>query len=737
MSNVLWDWVNAEQSALTDAGHVRLAALIDEVVDCVSRDDGPRADALAPEALALARSLNSPWLEVYFRHWHLQSRVLSRGEGLPALSEAIDLVDFAHRPAAASCPQSVCTVQDLSACYGNVDGPGYFEDRRRVIEETLARIEPSRSCFKCLSAQLADGLIQAERFAEVLAYIDRAEAAQLAAGVAVQVLECRVDALIGLGRFQEALDVNAAYGAELGSPTERLFRRIRQAHALAALGRAEEARAALPEYAEVSFAARNLIRWLDAVHALVRAGAYDNDEALGVLVQRSVRHLDSVGSNYDAVRLTAEAVELAVARRARAVARLLLEAMGPRIERLHVSLHGERLRAKAQALLEALAVDAAPPDGPREQGLEQALAAGNEGVIESARRLAELGFVDESARHLRAAFDRGERADALVMMLGHVLIERARPGELDAFLVELDQRPESASTAAFLRGLRAQRDGALVEASAHFRVVLAHNPEAQRSRSFLVRNAIDGGRFEEALALVDDAVARGCAHAGLYWEQLSAAAALARWDVHARAAAALELEVSESDGTWPVERMYCWIERRTRDDRVFVRRTGPVTGEVLSVTSPRSGRQRRGDRVVYRAEPLEAPRGNPPLYAYREVHVVAEGGFQTYALDGAHPGEARLDALSDAVSALGGDTSVRSAEAYEVKGPGGTVLPGVYLLVAVPASVSPAAVRAAIEGSLAGAEHPLCSLALAQAIGDAAYLAEVQAALEVYGLDGE
>lgn len=737
MTNVIWDWVNAEQRALTDAGHVRLAELIDEVVECVSRDDGPRADALAPEALALARALNSPWLEVYFRHWHLQSRVLSRGQGAPALSEAIDLVDFAHRPAAGACPQSVCTVQDLSACYGNVDGPGYFEERRRVIEETLARIEPSRACFRCLSSQLADGLIQCERFDEVLAYIDRAEAAQLAAGVAVDALESRVDALIGLERFQEALDVNTAYAQRSGTPTERLFRRIREAHALAGLGRAEEARAALPQHAEVATAARNLIRWLDAVHALVKAGAYDNDQALGVCIQRGVRQLDAEGSGYDAVRLTAVAVELAVARRARATARLALEAMGPRIERLQVAANGERLRVQAQARLDALPAEAAPPDGELERALEQPVAAGVDGVIAFAQRLASLGFVDESAQHLRVAFGGGERGDALVLTLGHVLLERSSPGELDTFLAELDERPQSASNAAFLRGLRAQREGALSEASAHFRVVLAHNPDAQRSRTFLVRNAIDGGRFDEALALVDEAVARNCAHAGLHWEQLAAAAALGRWDVHARAAEALELEVSAADGTWPHERMYCWIERRTRDDRVFVRRTGPVTGEVLSVTSPRTGRQRRGDRVVYRAEPLDAPRGDPPLYAYREVHLVAEGGFQTFPLDGAHPGGARLDALSDAIADLGGDTSVRSAEAYEVVGPGGAALPGVYLLIAVPGAVPPAAVRAAIEGALVGAEHPLCSLALARALGDAAYLAEVQAALELYELDGE
>ncbi len=93
--------------------------------------------------------------------------------------------------------------------------------------------------------------------------------------------------------------------------------------------------------------------------------------------------------------------------------------------------------------------------------------------------------------------------------------------------------------------------------------------------------------------------------------------------------------------------------------------------------------------------------------------------------------------LRDAIADLGGDTSVRSAEAYEVVGPGGAALPGVYLLIVVPGAVPPAAVRAAIEGALVGAEHPLCSLALARALGDAAYLAEVQAALEVYELDGE
>jgi hypothetical protein len=247
---------------------------------------------------------------------------------------------------------------------------------------------------------------------------------------------------------------------------------------------------------------------------------------------------------------------------------------------------------------------------------------------------------------------------------------------------------------------------------------------------------VDLGRFEEALATIDEAMARGWDHPGLHWERMAAAAALSRWDDVRGSADALELTFDGADGAWSHAGSYCLVEHRAPNDRVLVKRVTPVTGEVLSVTHPRAGRQRRGDRVVYRAEPLEPPR-EQSLFVYRLVHVLEEGRFETFPLDGAHPGEARLDALAEAIAGLGGTLSVRSAEAYEVTDPGGGTLPGVYMLVALPGAVPPAELARAVDRVMAGAAHPLLSRVLARAVGDAARLEAVEAGLAAYGLDGE
>ncbi len=51
-------------------------------------------DATYPEALALAREARNPWLEVFVRHWNLQSRVLHRHEVADWMSEAVSLLQF-------------------------------------------------------------------------------------------------------------------------------------------------------------------------------------------------------------------------------------------------------------------------------------------------------------------------------------------------------------------------------------------------------------------------------------------------------------------------------------------------------------------------------------------------------------------------------------------------------------------------------------------------------------------
>ena len=147
----IWQWVEQTENELIKSGNHCLVEFVNEIFIFCVNEEHAKVDALMPEALALTRQVNHSWLEIYFRHWHLQSRVLNRHEGKSALHEAVSLVEFAHREEAKDCPQTVCVIQDLSACYEKIDGPGFAEERKQVVKETLARINPSWPCFSCLS----------------------------------------------------------------------------------------------------------------------------------------------------------------------------------------------------------------------------------------------------------------------------------------------------------------------------------------------------------------------------------------------------------------------------------------------------------------------------------------------------------------------------------------------------------------------------------------------------------
>ena len=202
----IWRWVSNTRRKLRDSGHTRLAELMNELPSLVVDDQHARVDALVPEALALARAAREPWVEVFIRHWALQSQVLHRYEARERLAEAVSLLDFANRPETQGCPQSVCVTQDLATCYACADGPGYVKERLEVAAQTLARIDPTWPCYECISEEYASALQDDERHEEMLEWLQGQADRAVAAGVsnASRYVLKRAPSLVALGRSEEA-----------------------------------------------------------------------------------------------------------------------------------------------------------------------------------------------------------------------------------------------------------------------------------------------------------------------------------------------------------------------------------------------------------------------------------------------------------------------------------------------------------------------------------------------------
>jgi hypothetical protein len=345
----IWAWITATEATLREAGHERLADLLDEIPTAVCDDEHARADALVPEAVALARELRLPWVELFLRHWHLQSRVLHRLEVRGAQGESVSLLDFAHREETRECPQAICVVQDFAACHGLIDGPGFATERIGVCKETLARIGPRWPCFVCISGELADALVDAGDAEGSLALVHAQRAAMQAAGVRVddQLVSNEVLALIELDRPAEALAVVDRVLHRYSDDHTRNARKLLRAHALARLGRLAEASAALPLLEVVRETASHWQRWALVIEALVEGDAYPNDAELAGTLGSMLTQLADQGVLRGALEIGRIHAGLALARGAPETA---LEALAV-MERL---VPGLRAPASARAQLDTL-----------------------------------------------------------------------------------------------------------------------------------------------------------------------------------------------------------------------------------------------------------------------------------------------------------------------------------------------------------------------------------------------
>jgi tetratricopeptide (TPR) repeat protein len=745
----IWKWVTAAEAEARRTGSVRLAELINRLPTVVTEDAHAQVDALFPEALALARQAKSPWLEVFFRHWNLQSRIFHRCEPGEWLSESISLLEFAHREDTRECPQSVCVTQDVAGSYGRADGPGWASERKAVVLETLARIDPVWPCFTCLSTEYFLGLMDEERPEEALAWVEKQDAALVSAGQAHKrkyLLSERADALLALGRLPEALAVAEEAETQATTDHSRLEARILRARVLTRLGRTSEALEILPALSAVRSTPSHYGNWADALVHLMKAGAVHNDANLERTLLELAARLASTGAIRRAVRIEVQRAEAALERgqpRSALHACARLEALLPRLRKplgADETLH--RLRARAEAL-----TPERPPELPEsasallelaEEGPEEVLQLldaartrwpGERAVLvrAQAKALEQLGRGEEAEVALRSLLD----ADAhpppdVVHELGMNLLERRRFTELhalaDSVLAASGDTPLRVE-AYRLRARAALESGEKAAAKVPMRAMLELDPELRGTTLMLAALERDTGEREQALARLDGTVARWPEPGPHDWDRMLVATLLGRWDVVRASAARLGLELSGDSG--PVEEQWeaCRL-RYTEPDgtttEVWARRTGPVTARVFSIAMP-GAPQHVGDAVVFDATPLnEGPAEGEEeehSWLYPVVEVLRPGGYSVFALDGVGPGEEVIERMQEALAAYGARLSVRTAETYRLMTPEGEEVPGFYALLAVPPEADLGEVEAGLRRCAEGLPYPLLWPTLLEKVG--------------------
>lgn len=758
----IWKWVNQLQEELERNGNERLAALIDEIPRLVTNDEHAQVDAMVPEAISSSRQLKLPWLEIYFRHWYMQSRVSNRNEGHSALGEAVGAVEFAHREGNRECPQAVCSVHDLSICYGVIDGPGFAEERKKVVEETLARIDPSWPCFDCISGEYASVLHDQDLYEEGLAFVDKQISLRRKAKVrddSRNLEASRIDHLIELGRCEEALvQIDRLQKNSQDERDRWISFQLDKTVALCHLQRWEEAKEALPAWGHIADTAGFYPAWSEAVQRLVEGKVYPNTWELSKTFSKLIGTLSKQGAVRSAFEIAETQAELALARGGFFVAEQAIKKMESLLPLLHRPLDApgkiDALRAKMresgpvqldgfpetpQALLDGLGTDPEQEWARIERGLnewphEQRL------VLYGSNALRALGFEEEAETLLRGHLQRYPDAKEVALALGELLQGSPDTHRLLQFCDEQIRHPspEIKAVGHLGRALWLQREKKWAESNEHLQKALEYAPDSQNSRLIFADNAIALKQWAVALAKLDEAVALGAEPGGVDWLRMVVATILGKWDVVRASCSRLDIPLNTTEGPIVEDWGGCRIQFGAEQNSpvYYAQRTGPVTARILQVAHPEQP-QHFGEEVVFSARPLnDAPSAGEEeghLYLYPHIEVLRGNDVIAFDLDGVHPGESELARLTDLLVSFGGTLQVRSNEQYKVFF-NEDELDGFYAYACISKEVDLRVVYLALEKLCAPWTHPLVFVRIARCVGDPAWINEQEERMEKYCL---
>jgi tetratricopeptide (TPR) repeat protein len=761
----MWKWFENLTRSLHDAGQEASINILQELSDHVGELEIERADALLPEAKALAKSLQNPWLEVFVGHWEMRNRLDNKLEGESALPDVVALFERAHRADAIDCPQSVCATQDLVDCYTNIDEIGFAPENRAAIAETLQRIDPSWNCFICLSSLYASTLNAENRHEEALAWLETQENKLHAAGIDADLHSSRTWPLMELGRVEEALTIletEAAKDTDGDSyvwESDRQDNQVMHALALARLGRDEEAWATLPAWERTALP--NQLWWIDTAAILLARAPERNTWQLGSGFQVALDQLSRNGSHRLLIKNALIVARLALSRGAHWNAGRLLT-----LARKH--LPALKTDAGAAASLEALEAEiartATPPLPVAADELMNWL-----GAQETRNPEIEIDWLIKA--HQQRPDD-----EALATLTASAMQASGAPAEGENLLwAYLESHPDAApddvthaATQLFNSWLQRGEDERIEQLARHFdtreppfacwcRARLAARDQHWEEVIPLVETALrTEPRRESLLRLLAEALQKqqrfnDAASAWLrladvleeprpaLWDHMTCATAAGDWDAVRASAARLDFTFDSASG--PINEDWEWVIIRYVENGdpydYYARRTGPVTARIIENSVPRRA-QHVLDEITFDATYLEpAPEDEEArkrfVYTYGFVHTLQPGAHgPSWQVEGVHPGEARLKALIETLEQHGHQVWLYDND-YEVKDQtNDQTLPGVYFTVASPPAATAHDLHKLLAQETSDLPHRLCWLRLAEHCGmDAAAQREI---IERYGL---
>ncbi len=770
----IWNWVITKERSLQDAGEHRLAEIMDLIPSYTCGDQHHRVDMMQPEGVQLARRAKEPWVELFIRHWYLQSQVLHRHNVKGTLNEAVELLNFSHQDDTQECPQRICVVQDLTASYGIKDGPGYVEERLHASQEALDQIDPSWPCYICIASEYCSALLDAGRYEELIDRVEfhNKEVAKLGEeGGSGEMPIIHTRALIKNDRLDDAEELleratNDGGGESFSRKKQQLLSLIS-----ALKGDYQKALDQSLSFDIVVVAQQYFVDWSDTYFTLAKGSAVDVDPALLSQFHYLAKELEDNGAIRMSLAISLQVLELSLDNHflfSASIAKIRIVRLIPELRaNLGASELAEVLFTRLTSALDAhqhpvnfdnvddvLSLDSDNVDGVW-LAFSHALGIWGDSV-EIIQRLSEgycyYSLEDEGLRLLSQAYRDNPSDEALQFQYGLYLLNNFGR---DAFLKEFDMLDQaSLSEGQMLNYLwlysHAYYSSDKSKALGFLEQYLSINENSVAVIERAANISAELDNHSDAIGywtqLID-----GCEDVNsFHWQRMVSATIEQQWDIVHESSNYLDMEFEAKEGAIDEDMGNVLVKYSTEDqeDQIFLaQRRGPVSARITGIARVLE-EQKYGDDIVFAPQPLnELDQEDDEGYAcdsegrylhlFAVVKTTATRDYYTFAIDGVHPGDELLAQLKDALADIQCLFSQRNSEEYCVEfdeGDEEKSEPGLYAYVLAPPTVELDDVKILLSKICESLKHPLIWPSLLEKLGDDKGLAEQAAIEERYNL---
>lgn len=765
----IWKWYSDLYAQLQDTEHEAQMEVVDDISSFTCDDAHDKVDAIFPQTLDFSRKLGNPWLEVFVRHWHLQSQVLHRRNGLGMLSEAIDLLDFSSRDETKDCPQSICVVQDLASCYSATDGPGYVNEVLAVCEETLNRINPKWPCYSCIAEEQMVALNSAGDYQQALT-LETKHAKALENVEQLNRTEKfgrqKALALIGLKRYKDALEViehthNFA-GGESFSRDCNLIKALCYAH----LTDFEKGQEYILPFDQALKSQSYFVHWVEYYFLQAMGDETHNTAQLNSCFSTMTKLIHENGAMRDTITIANRQAQLAILRKDAFTLDKCIEIIELSIVHLNKDLGASALLGDLKVEHEKLSVAAFEYSLEQlhrmldeEQDisltqLHQAYAVYRDDWLINdvyAKKLAENGFVTEAKGVLEQGISQHGVNCPLLNTYYQCLLKSKQTDEFDCFVSQLEFEElsqESQLDTLRFKAVRYWTDDKALSLKA-VQQFLQIEPQSRQMLHRAATLSIELADYQLSIEYYQQLIdPQDEDSLSLSWDLLVPATILQDWVLVRQASKALDIEFCTEQG--PVDENWGAIRLQLDDEEqsiVHATRIGPVHAVVTHVNDIYD-EQFLDDVVVFEPTPLnelnqtdeqgqaQDSEGNDTLL-FEAVKTVKKGDLFYFTIDGVHPGEAQWSNFLTAIVDYSIKGAVLSNQHYrldDAQQEGDCDLLGVYFVGAVTCQRDLSELKEVLLKLTDEFNYPLLFKELVEPLGDSQFEAQQLAIAQRFNL---